>query len=40
MGGDKISIPQLRRMKAHMAMRGNWKEVERINKMIAFRNAG
>lgn len=29
-----MDIRKLRDMKAHMAQRGNWKEVERINKMI------
>ncbi|MEA3343356.1 MAG: hypothetical protein U9Q92_04260 [archaeon] len=31
-----ITINQLKRMKGQMAKRGNWKEVERINKMIRF----
>ncbi|MFH1432464.1 MAG: hypothetical protein ABIG84_04565 [archaeon] len=31
-----ITIDKLRRMKGQMAKRGNWKEVERINKMIKF----
>ena len=33
-----MTIEQLKFMKAHMAERGNWKEVERINKMLYFNN--
>ncbi|MCK4555634.1 MAG: hypothetical protein KAT83_03425 [Candidatus Aenigmarchaeota archaeon] len=33
-----MTIEQLKYMKAHMAERGNWKEVERINKMLHFNN--
>lgn len=32
----KMEIEQLREMKRHMAIRGNWKEVKRINKMMEF----
>lgn len=32
----EITVDKLRRMKGQMAKRGNWKEVERINKMIKF----
>lgn len=31
-----VTISKLKRMKGQMAKRGNWKEVERINKMIKF----
>lgn len=34
-----MELEQLKFMKAHMARRGNWKEVERINKMMAFNAA-
>jgi len=33
---DEMEIEQLREMKRQMAVRGNWKEVKRINKMIEF----
>lgn len=38
-GLNTMELEQLKFMKAHMARRGNWKEVERINKMIAFNAA-
>ncbi len=31
-----MNMEKLREMKKHMALRGNWKEVKRINKMIEF----
>ncbi len=31
-----MKVEKLKEMKAQMAMRGNWKEVRRINKMIEF----
>lgn len=31
-----MNIDTLKEMKAQMALRGNWKEVKRINKMIEF----
>lgn len=34
--GDFMNMEKLREMKKHMALRGNWKEVKRINKMIEF----
>ncbi len=33
---SELTISKLRRMKGQMAKRGDWKEVERINKMIRF----
>ncbi len=33
---EEVTIGKLKRMKGQMAKRGNWKEVERINKMIRF----
>ncbi len=32
-----MDISTLNEMKKQMAMRGNWKEVQRINKMIEMR---
>ncbi|NPA38287.1 MAG: hypothetical protein GXN99_00650 [Candidatus Nanohaloarchaeota archaeon] len=37
MSADEITIEQLMIMKRLAAERNNWKEVERINKMIRFR---
>lgn len=34
---DEITLEQLLNMKKLAAERNNWKEVERINKMIKFR---
>ncbi len=31
-----MDVMTLKEMKAQMALRGNWKEVKRINKMIEF----
>ncbi len=31
-----MNVETLKEMKAQMALRGNWKEVKRINKMIEF----
>ncbi|MFH1472616.1 MAG: hypothetical protein ABIF85_07005 [Nanoarchaeota archaeon] len=31
-----MDVLTLKEMKAQMALRGNWKEVKRINKMIEF----
>lgn len=31
-----MDVITLKEMKAQMALRGNWKEVKRINKMIEF----
>ncbi len=33
---EEVTIGKLKRMKGQMAERGNWKEVDRINKMIRF----
>ena len=33
---SEVTISKLQRMKGQMAKRGDWKEVERINKMIRF----
>lgn len=32
----ELTIERLLEMKSHMAHRGNWREVKRINKMIDF----
>ena len=35
-----MNVDKLKDMKAKMAHRGNWKEVERINKMLRMHKVG
>ena len=37
---EEITIKKLQDMKSQMAQRGNWKEVERIKKVLSFRPDG